>query len=102
MSEQLIERRAQRRRRQLKSGRIVFNHATSVYDCVVRNVSTTGACLAIPSPKTVPADFELRADGSKRPCEVIWRGEDRMGVKFHDRYATASIATVSAVTASAR
>jgi PilZ domain len=84
MSEPLIERRNEIRRRQLKAGRIVFNHATSVYDCVVRNVSTAGACLAVPFPKAVPSEFELRADGSNRSCEVVWCGDDRMGVKFHD------------------
>jgi len=84
MSEPLVERRAERRRRQLKPASIVFNHANSVYDCVVRNVSTAGACLAVPYAKTVPAEFELRADGSKRDCDVVWRGDDRMGVKFHD------------------
>ena len=82
MVEPFIERRSEARRRRLKSGHIVFNHATSVYDCVVRNVSTAGACLAIPRPEMVPTEFELRADGSKRFCRIIWRGEGRIGVKY--------------------
>ena len=84
MGEPSTERRAEKRRRQLKSGSIVFNRAASVYDCVVRNVSPAGACLALPSPQTVPAQFELRTEAGRHGCEVIWRGDDRIGVKFDD------------------
>ena len=33
----------------LKAGRIVFNQRRSVLDCTVRNLSSTGACLDVPS-----------------------------------------------------
>jgi hypothetical protein len=78
----MSERRNNERRRRLKSGTIVFNNATSVYSCTVRNVSKTGACLMVASPLTVPAEFELMTEGDRRPCTVTWRRPDRIGVKF--------------------
>ena len=38
-----MERRHQSRSRTLKSARILLNHHQSVIDCVVRNLSPTGA-----------------------------------------------------------
>jgi hypothetical protein len=78
----MSERRTNERRRRLKSGTIVFNNASSVYSCMVRNVSKTGACLMVTSPLTVPAEFELMMEGDRRPCTVMWRRPDRIGVKF--------------------
>ena len=78
----MSERRTNERRRRLKAGTIVFNNATSVYSCTVRNVSKTGACLMVTSPLTVPAEFELMTEGERRPCTVAWRRPDRIGVKF--------------------
>jgi len=78
----MTERRTGGRVRQLKAASIVFNGATSVFSCTLRNISQAGACLMVPSPLTVPAAFELRADGKRRPCTVAWRLPDRIGVRY--------------------
>ena len=78
----MSERRTGGRQRQLKPGSIIFNSAKSVFSCTVRNISQAGACLMVPSPLTVPAAFELRADGERRACAVAWRLPDRVGVKY--------------------
>jgi len=80
--DRISERRTGGRVRQLKAASIVFNGATSVFSCTVRNISQAGACLMVPSPLTVPAAFELRADGERRACAVAWRLPDRIGVKY--------------------
>lgn len=71
------------RKRTLKSGTIVFNGAAGI-DCLVRNVSDTGACLEIESPVGIPNSFTLviKTDNVKRPCQVAWRAARRMGVRF--------------------
>jgi hypothetical protein len=75
-------RRAKPRQRVLKSGIISFGG--SVIDCVVRNISETGASLQIASPVGIPKDFILivRKESLKRPCRVAWRKADRIGVQF--------------------
>jgi len=75
------ERRTVQRHRTLKAGKIVL-HGESVLDCTIRNLSSTGASIAVPNAATVPAEFELQFDGDIRLCEVAWRRMGRLGVKF--------------------
>jgi PilZ domain-containing protein len=76
------ERRANPRARRLKPGKIVLNDGKSVFDCSVRNVSATGACLLVGNGFLLPGEFKLTLDGDTKRCDVIWRRPDRMGVTF--------------------
>jgi hypothetical protein len=78
----MTERRTSTRHRRLKGAAIVFNGATAVFDCLLRNISQTGACLVLSTPMLVPSRFDLRAEGSNRACVVAWRTSDRVGVRF--------------------
>lgn len=79
------ENRKVQRTRVLKGAKIIFNQRLSSLDCIVRNLSDTGACLQLASPVGFPATFELSLDGdrSPRPCRVIWHSADRIGVTFN-------------------
>jgi PilZ domain len=79
-----MERRRQVRARTLKSGRIIFNHRSSVIDCTVRNLSPVGACLNVASTIGIPEEFEvmLDADNTTRNCRVVWQKEKQLGVRF--------------------
>jgi hypothetical protein len=70
------------RQRTLKAGTIEFNGGT--IDCVVRNVSDTGAQLEVASPVGIPGEFNLMISGNiaKRPCRVAWVKDKRIGVAF--------------------
>ncbi|MFO3797901.1 MAG: hypothetical protein ACK8QZ_11580, partial [Anaerolineales bacterium] len=57
------ERRIASRRRTLFSGKIIFNQQSSVFCCIVRNISETGACLEIESTVGIPDQFELLIEG---------------------------------------
>ena len=71
------------RQRVLKGAKIIFNNGTSVLDCIARNVSDGGAALQLPDTGSVPAEFVLEIKGEpRRPCRVVWRREDRIGVRF--------------------
>lgn len=78
------ERRIDPRRRTLKSARIVFGGLSQVFNCTIRNTNETGALLVLPSTIGVPSSFLLYVDneGTRRPVEVVWRSEDRMGVRY--------------------
>jgi hypothetical protein len=77
------EHRQSQRQRILKAGTISFNQAAGI-DCIVRNVSDTGASLEIESPVGIPNDFTLviNKDDVKRPCRIAWRSARRIGVRF--------------------
>jgi hypothetical protein len=70
------------RQRTLKAGIIEFSGST--IDCVVRNISDTGAALEVASPVGIPAEFNLLISGNiaKRPCKVVWVKDKRIGVAF--------------------
>ena len=76
-----LSTRAQRRR-VLKSAQIVFNGGHSTIDCVVRNVSDTGALVRIEGALNMPGEFDLIVDDVRRPCRVAWRKVTELGVAF--------------------
>jgi PilZ domain len=77
------EHRRTQRHRTLKPGTISFDRGAGI-DCLVRNVSETGACLEVASPVGIPDDFTLvmKADNLTRLCRVAWRSARRIGVSF--------------------
>ena len=72
------------RQRVLKAATIEFGGG--VIDCVVRNLSETGAALEVTSPIGIPEQFRLvqKSDATVRLCRVVWRKEKRIGVTFED------------------
>ena len=79
-----MERRRELRARTLKSARILLNHHQSVIDCVVRNLSPTGACLKVETTLGIPDRFDVMFDFDKsiRPCRLAWHKENQIGVEF--------------------
>jgi hypothetical protein len=77
------ERRIAPRHRVLKSGQIIFlGKRALVIDCIVRNISSTGAAIWLPNAAALPPKFDLLFDNAIRHCIVVWRQADLMGVKF--------------------
>lgn len=69
--------------RSLKGARLYFNDNFSSRDCMVRNLSSTGAKVVIESSTGVPDGFLLRfEDGSEKKCVVRWRKMTELGVEF--------------------
>ena len=71
------------RRRVLKGAMIEIKNQSSV-DCVVRNLSTTGARLEVAEGFWIPEHFTLRvpSEGIVNRCEVRWRKAKGLGVVF--------------------
>lgn len=70
------------RLRTLKSGTISIDGVS--LDCLIRNLSKTGACLEIKGTTTVPDAFKLviKPESLFRTCKVMWRDGRRIGVSF--------------------
>ena len=67
----------------MKGGSITFGLAAGI-DCLIRNMSETGACLVVESPVGIPDDFTLliKPEIIKRNCHIAWRTADKIGVRF--------------------
>ena len=70
------------RRRTLKAGTI--GSGGGGIDCIVRNISETGAALEVATPLFIPDRFTLfvPSDQFKRGCHIVWRKEKRIGIAF--------------------
>jgi hypothetical protein len=82
----MIENRTTPRLRSLLKGKIIYNNRLSTIDCVVRDISGSGARLALPQNFTLPDRFELYVPLKERTyaAEVRWRGDEDFGVMFVD------------------
>ncbi|MEA2864347.1 MAG: hypothetical protein QOC84_2303 [Bradyrhizobium sp.] len=71
------------RHRVSKAARIEFLGGKPV-DCVVRDLSLTGAKIQVPTQVGVPKCFVLAipGDGLRLPCRIAWRKEFQVGVEF--------------------
>ena len=76
------EKRGALRKRTLKSANIVFNGRQSVITCIVRNSSSTGALVTLPSVIGLPSTFEICIDGIYRAARVVWRSKMNLGIAW--------------------
>jgi PilZ domain len=81
--DRMVETRIAVRHRVLKAATIEFGGGGAV-DCVVRDLSITGAALEVSSQIGIPAKFTLviPGDALHLPCAVVWRSQYRIGVHF--------------------
>ena len=79
--QKIPERRRWPRRKTLKNARTLWSNGDSS-ECIVRNLSETGAQLELCGP--LPNHFDLLVEGDQcgRSCSVVWRREKRAGVRF--------------------
>lgn len=73
-------------RRQVRNGaRLVSANGAALADCLMLDLSATGARLEVQAPDALPDSFTmlLSHTGSlKRQCAVVWRAENTVGVQF--------------------
>jgi hypothetical protein len=81
----MAEGRKYPRTRVLKGAKIVLG-ATSVLDCVVRDLTNGGARIRIPNAANLPQEVAITLDGGRtcRPCHVAWRTLNETGLQFTD------------------
>lgn len=76
------EKRNEFRARVLKAATISFGNGGAI-SCVIRNMSSQGACLDVESSLDIPGEFELivSQDDTHHPCQLVWRKANRIGVR---------------------
>ena len=79
----MIERRTATRHRVLKQGTLAFGSGGGV-DCMVRNISSSGARVEVANPIGLPPSFTLiiKADHFLRRCHPVWFRDSKVGVAF--------------------
>ena len=79
-----IEKRRCHRARRFKGGRIVVGRGNATIDCIIRDMTETGARLRIDSQLGVPKLFDLVAVSANHEfkCEIAWRCGFDIGVRF--------------------
>jgi hypothetical protein len=91
----MIDQRSNTRRRSFLRAKVLFPNKAATMDCLVRDISETGARLDIGSQAVVPERFDLhipQKDVTYR-ATIRWRALEEMGVAFE----CANAATAPAV-----
>ena len=80
----MAEGRIAKAPRYLVSEGAVIKFGDRSINCLVRNLSETGAAIEVPNESGIPAEFELRIMrlGLIMSCCVVWRKDHRIGVAF--------------------
>jgi hypothetical protein len=78
------ERRIAPRTKTLKRGKVYFNNMSSTFDCVVRNISSTGALLTLDESAHLPKEFDIRIGEERalRAARLVYRRGVLAGVHF--------------------
>src|SRR4051794_13412613 len=76
--------RAAPRMRTLIAAKISFNNGQSTLDCLIRNLSDTGAKLIVSAAVTLPECFDLIIPQKSltRCVRIAWRRGEEIGVRF--------------------
>jgi hypothetical protein len=90
------EMRHAERIRSFLRAQIIFNNRMSTIDCTIKNISPTGARVALSDTLAVPAEFEIDIPqkGRSYRARLVWRDKEAIGVEFIDAktHAAASAA----------
>jgi hypothetical protein len=81
---QMVESRKSERVRSFLRAKIIFNNRNSTFDCIVRNISETGAKLEVGDSASIPSQFdiEIPQKGRTYRAQILWRDARSMGVAF--------------------
>lgn len=80
------ERRERQRTRVLRNAKIIAPQSESMIHCTVQDITGGGACLKVANTYGIPQSFELTFEHgrTRRPCRVVWRTNDQLGVTFEE------------------
>lgn len=78
------ERRSDQRHRVLKGGTLHFNKGYSSLECVIRDLSATGAKIQMGETFGVPSRFTMSVSGEDTRVEASlrWRNSRNIGLSF--------------------
>lgn len=93
-----IDHRQSVRMRTFLKGRIVFNNGSSSMDCLIRDLSATGARLEVSETTSLPEVFDLYIQNKDQTFRstLRWRRSEGVGVTFDDLAAKPAPAAAEA------
>jgi hypothetical protein len=83
-NESLVDQRDEIRRRTLLVGKIVYGQDNQVTDCIIRDLTESGARVAVSSPGSIPDKLTLveSKNFSAYEARVAWRRDKLLGLSF--------------------
>jgi hypothetical protein len=80
----MSDKRTSPRLRSFLKGRVIFNGGQSSLDCLIRDMSSTGARLELSASVTLPDRFDLYLAHRDETCRahLQWRRGGQIGVAF--------------------
>jgi PilZ domain len=73
------------RRRVLKAAQIVYEGGQTVIECMIRDISDSGAKIDTEVALALPSLFwVVLPDGARRPAKLVWQNANLLGVHFTD------------------
>lgn len=80
----MSDKRSTPRLRSFLKGRVVFNGGQNSLECLIRDISSTGARLEVSANVTLPDRFDLYLPHRDETCKVHsqWRRGSQLGVAF--------------------
>jgi hypothetical protein len=84
--------RSAERIRSFLRAQIIFNNRMSTIDCIIKNISATGARIALNDTLAVPTEFDLHIPQKGRGyhARLVWRDRESIGVEFTDAQTAAA------------
>lgn len=81
----MTESRHARRNRALFGGKVVLRDGSMSFDCVIRDLSESGARIALREEQLIPKRFLLlcTARHTAFDAEIVWRRGPLCGLHFH-------------------
>ncbi len=82
----MLDRRTSPRERVILGGAIAADAKGAKVDCVVRNLSSSGANIELPNSATMPEEFSIAIPKTGRSflAKIIWWRADRAGLTFQN------------------
>jgi c-di-GMP-binding flagellar brake protein YcgR len=89
----LAERRPKPRKRVIFGGRIVYQNGERHFDCTIRDISETGAKIALKPGVPIPSSVYLIDIRSRivHEAKVMWNNGREAGLQFLSSFAVAAI-----------
>ena len=86
------DRRDSPRRPMFKSAKLIFNDNQSVVDCVLRDISVSGARVRVATWFNCHKQVVLKEQvvlkisrGVSYSCDVVWSHDNQVGLRFHEQ-----------------
>jgi hypothetical protein len=78
------QRRESERHRCYIGGQVRYSDGRTIIDCMIKDMSATGAKLSMSNTAAVPANFELFIPSKNKSIRsvAVWRNHEEVGVQF--------------------